>query len=252
MRHYARDAMFVAGIAALSVLGACQRSGEESAKSAPTDAASAPAPAPAPATLPSTPGDEGPPEGVLRAYVWDCDGDVTLRVRNLYRENAVSIELHEGARKLPLVVSASGAKYADGTVTFWSKGGTATFERKGSPAINCTEARARSLLADAKLRGITYRAQGNEPGWLVEVGPGESLTYLADYGQERHAFAGVTRSSGDVPGTVVFAGEHGGQAIRVTLAHEACVDDMSGAQFDHRAVVEFGGQELRGCGTAVQ
>lgn len=252
MRHHARGAAFVTGVAALVALGACQRSGEESTTPAATDATPAAAPAPAPAAPPSTPGDEGPPEGVLRAYVWECDGGVTLRVRNLYRENAVSIELHEGARKLPQVASASGAKYADGTVTFWSKGGTATFERKGSPAINCTEARARSLLADAKLRGITYRAQGNEPGWLVEVGPGESLTYLADYGQARHAFAGVTRSSGDAPGTVLFAGEHGGQAIRFTLTREPCVDDMSGAEFDHRAVVEFGGSELRGCGTAVQ
>ena len=45
---------------------------------------------------------------------------------------------------------------------------------------------------------------------------------------------------------------HGDQEIKVTVAREACTDDMSGAEFDHRMVVEFGGQTLRGCAAAVQ
>ncbi len=236
MRHFARGVL-VSLLSTLAALAACQRTSEESARQP-----AAPAP---------VPGDEAPPEGVLRAYVWECDDGRTLKVRNLYRENAVSVELHEGARKLSQVTSASGAKYADATVSFWSKGGTATFERNGSPAINCTESRAKSLLADAKLRGVAYRAQGNEPGWLVEAGPGTSLTYVADYGQARHEFNPVARS-GDGARAVVFTGEHDGRAIKVTLTRETCADDMSGAEFDHTAVVEFDGQELRGCAAALQ
>lgn len=228
-------------LGAVVVIAACQRESNEP---------SPPPPAPA-QSQPRAPQADDPPEGVLRAYVWECDDGQTLRVRNLYREDAVSIELHEGARKLPLVASASGAKYADETLAFWSKGGTATLERKGSPAINCTEARAKSLLADAKLRDVTYRAQGNEPGWLVEVGPGASLLYLANYGQERHEFDPVATSD-DSAGRLTFTGEHGGQPIEVTLEREHCADDMSGADFDYRAVVRFAGQELRGCGTVVQ
>lgn len=238
MRPVSRLAML---LGAAVVAGACQREASEPAP---------PPAAPRVSQLPAAPSDE-PPDGVLRAYVWECDDGQTLRVRNLYRENAVSIELHEGARRLPLVTSASGAKYADETVSFWSKGGTATFERKGHPAINCTEARAKSLLADAKLRGVAYRAQGNEPGWLVEVGPGSSLLYLANYGQERHEFDSVTTSD-DGAGALTISGEHDGQPIEVTLVREPCADDMSGAEFDHRAVVEFEGRELRGCGTAVR
>lgn len=228
-------------LGAAVVVAACQREGGEP---------SPPRAAPVESQLPA-PQSDGPPEGALRAYVWECDDGQTLRVRNLYRENAVSIKLHEGARKLPLVASASGAKYADATLAFWSKGGTATLERTGSPAINCTEARAKSLLADARLRGVIYRAQGNEPGWLVEVGPGSSLLYLANYGEVRHEFDPVVKSD-DGAGRLTFTGEHGGQLIEVTLEREPCADDMSGAEFDHRAVVNFAGQELRGCGTAVQ
>ena len=250
MRHPPRRAAWLALPAAALALVACQRSGEEPRPGS-ADALPAISPAPAPASQPAASSADEPPEGVLRAYVWKCDGDVTLRVRNLYRENAISIELHEGARKLPLAPSASGSRYADETVTFWSKGGTATFERKGSPAVRCTEDRAQSLLADAKLRGVSYRASGNEPGWLVEVGPGDSLTYLANYGQERHVFTGVTRSGEDATGSLALAGRHDGQSIAVTLTREPCQDDMSGAAFDYRAVVTFDGHDYRGCGSAV-
>lgn len=236
---------------ALLALAACQRTDNAARQGTSGEPAAAQPAAASAAPAPAQPG-EAPAEGVLRAYVWECDGGLTLNVRNLYRENAVSVELHEGARKLPLVASASGAKYADETITFWSKGGTATFERKGSPAVRCTEARAKSLLADARLRGVAYRALGNEPGWLVEIGPGTSLSYLAGYGQTHHEFDDVTRSGDDAAGAIVFAGAQGQETIRVTLKRETCIDDMSGEEFAYRALVEFAGKELRGCAAALR
>jgi membrane-bound inhibitor of C-type lysozyme len=180
-------------LTAMLSLAACQRAAEPPA----TEPASGGAVTlPAPTVLP----DDAPPEGVLHAYVWECDGDLTLNVRNLFRENAVTIDLHEGERKLPLVVSASGAKYADETLTFWTKGNEATFERKGTPPVNC-----------------------------------------------RFSTRGA-----DSIGVTVFMARHGDEEIKVTVARETCIDDMSGAEFDHRMVVEFGDQSLRGCAAAVQ
>jgi putative lipoprotein len=203
---------------------------------------------PAPAVLP----DDVPPEGVLHAYVWECDDGRTLNVRNLFREDAITVALHEGERKLPLVVSASGAKYADETLTFWSKGGEATFERKGTPPVSCREVRAKSLLADARVRGVAYRGTGNEPGWLVEVGPATRLLFVTNFGEERHEFGGFSTRGADSIGVTVFMARRGDQEIKVTVARETCIDDMSGAEFDHRMVVEFAGQSLRGCAAAVQ
>ena len=96
-------------LAALATLAGCKRAGEESA--APAVAEPTPVVAPTaetPAAVP--PADVAPPEGVLRAYVWDCDGGLTLSMKNLYREDAVTLDMHEGPRKLPQVVSASGAR----------------------------------------------------------------------------------------------------------------------------------------------
>jgi membrane-bound inhibitor of C-type lysozyme len=137
---------FAAGTAAalvfatLVVLTGCQRAPEEPAA---TPAPHAAAPSPTEVTPPggsptvATPASDEP----LLAYVWHCDDGQARRMRNLLREDAITIEMHEGGRKLPRVVSASGAKYSDGSLTFWTRGDTATLERAGSPPVNCRQDR---------------------------------------------------------------------------------------------------------------
>lgn len=95
-----------------------------------------------------------PPEGVLRAYVWQCSDGQTLVMRNLFREQAIAIDFHDGTRRLDQTPAASGARYADPVVVFWTKGSTATLERQGAPAAECEERRAESLREDARLRGV--------------------------------------------------------------------------------------------------
>lgn len=237
-------------LVALATLPGCNRASEEAA-----------APVVEPPTVAKTvnaaqadapPAGDAPPEGVLRAYVWDCDDGLTLNMKNLYREDAITLDMHEGPRKLPLVVSASGAKYSDGSITFWTKGGTATFERAGSAPIECRELRVRSLVADARERGVRFRGTGNEPGWMVEIGPGTRLTYLTMYGEERHEFANVTERDGEDAGASVFIADTDKGPFKVTIARETCQDDMSGDEFDHRMVVEWGDETRRGCATSMQ
>ena len=188
----------------------------------------------------------------LLTYVWNCDDGQTLRIKNLLRDNAISLELHEGARKLPLVVSASGAKYSDGSLTFWTKGDTATFERAGSAPVQCSMNRYQSTLADARARGVRYRGTGNEPGWLAEVGPDSRLLWVTNYGAERHEFDSSEPLAGDKPGVEVFRAERDGSSLGVTVSHERCADDMSGEAFDYRMIVESGGRTYRGCAMALQ
>ncbi len=236
---------------ALATLAGCKRASEEAAVPVVAEPPTAVEPVTA-APVAAPPADDAPPEGVLRAYVWDCDGGLTLNMKNLYREDAITLDMHEGPRKLPLVVSASGAKYSDGSITFWTKGDTATFERAGSAPVECRELRARSLVADARERGVLYRGTGNEPGWLVEIGPGNRVTYVTMYGEERHEFATVTARDGEETGERVFIADTDKGPFKVTVARETCQDDMSGDEFDHRMVVEWGEETRRGCATAVQ
>jgi uncharacterized membrane protein len=240
-------ALFVVG---LLTLAGCKRAEEATAPTAEpgpsaTQEPVAPPPAAASAEVP-------PPEGVLRAYVWDCDGGLTLRMKNLYREDAITLEMHEGPRRLPLVESASGAKYSDGSLTFWTKGDTAIFERPGTAPVNCRESRYASLLADARERGVRFRGRGNEPGWTVEVGPGPRLEFETNYGQDRHTFDAATESGSEMSGARVVRAEQGGEQIKVSVTTDDCADDMSGEHFEQRVIVEFDGKTFRGCGTALQ
>ena len=188
------------------------------------------------------------PEGVLLAYVWDCDDGTSLTMKNLFREKAIVLDLHEGPRHLPQVISASGAKYDDGSVSFWTKGGTAMFQRKGGAVVNCRDNRARSLVADARVRGVAYRGQGNEPGWVLEISPPDRIRFDTNFGEERHAFEGAT-VTGDVASGAEYRAANGDVQIAVTVTQEPCQDDMAGTKFDYSFVVQFGGRTYRGCGS---
>ena len=228
----------------------CQRTGEERA-AAPAEApaeATPPAAAAEPPPAAAAPTDAAPEPEVLLAYVWQCDGGLTLRMKNLLRDDAVTVDLHEGARKLPRVESASGAKYSDGSTTFWNKGEAATWERAGT-AVDCRLDRHQSLLADARERGVVYRGTGNEPGWHAEVGRDGHLLFVTQYGQERHEFAKSQLTESAEHGIRVYQADLGEQRLRITVSKEPCTDDMSGQAFDHRIVVKHGGQTYNGCAT---
>lgn len=229
------------------LLTGCQRGAEPPATTAELPGpAGAVTPSPETGTIPTAGDGADPPEGVLRAYVWNCDDGRTLHMKNLYREDAITLELHEGPRKLPHVPAASGAKYADETLTFWTKGEEALFERKGQAGVNCRQDRARSLAADARARGVRLRGFGNEPGWSVEIGPGDRVTWVTGYGEDRYEFESAEEPRDD--GGTAYVGTADGGAIRVTVTPESCHDDMSGEAFTHRVMIEYEGRTYRGCG----
>jgi putative lipoprotein len=191
------------------------------------------------------------PAGVLHAYVWRCDDGQSLTMHNRLSERSIVLDLPEGPRKLPQVVSADGARYADESLQFWTRGREATFERTGSASLHCEEIRAQSLVEDARDRGVSYRGLGNEPGWTLEIGPGTALTWVTNYGTETHAWPNAVASGDPATGLSLTAGK-AGEAIIVTVKREPCADDMSGDAFDYRFVIETGGRTLRGCGTQLQ
>ncbi|EFK95833.1 conserved hypothetical protein, secreted [sediment metagenome] len=216
--------------AILAALAGCNRAANEPPAASDSEQAAAPAQETAPSAENTPPVDTSAtrtpaPGEPLQVYVWNCDDGQIIRMRNLLRENAITIEMHEGGRKLPLAVSASGARYSDGSLTFWTKGDTALLERPGSAPVNCRQNRFESLLADARVRGVTFRGTGNEPGWTVEIGPGSRLEFVTNYGEERHAYDAA--NEGNEGGARVYTATQGERSIKVTVSAEACTDDMS-------------------------
>jgi membrane-bound inhibitor of C-type lysozyme/uncharacterized membrane protein len=238
----------IATLAAIALVAAagCQRKEAPTAETSAEAKPAAAVPTAPPASVASPTTDEVP-EGVLRAYVWQCADGQTLVMRNLFREKAIAIDFHDGTRRLDQTASASGARYADGVVVFWTKGSTATLERQGSPPVQCDERRADSLREDARVRGVVYRALGNEPGWILEIGPADRLSWTTNFGQDRHDFEQASATTAP-DGTITYTARNDASTIKATIKAERCVDDGE-VEFDHVVTVESGGQTLRGCGT---
>ena len=245
MDSHARSFSVVLVAVLASTVGACQRSSPP--ESASTQPPHVPVPAPSPETPASKP--ETPPEGILLAHVWQCADGATRTVRNLYRERAIVGEFDPGGRqRLDQVESASGVRHANstGSIVFWTKGRTATLERKGSAPVECSEVRAASLREDARMRGVVFRALGNEPGWILEIGPGGRLDWTTNYGQDRYTFDGAIEATGGDASSRTFTASNALQSITVTVHAEPCTDD-AGLAYEHSASIGFAGGTLRGC-----
>jgi heat shock protein HslJ len=63
-----------------------------------------------------------------RARSYECEGGLAFVIALPRGVDAVDVA---GARRLPHVPAASGARYTDGQVTFWSRGAEALLERDG-------------------------------------------------------------------------------------------------------------------------
>ena len=137
------------------------------------------------------------------------------------------------------VEAASGAKYAaanDPSTTFWSKGDRALLEVRGQAYPECT------TVADAV---PVFRATGNEPGWLLEIGD-QNLTLLTNYGENR--LAAPTPVPTTTNGINQYAIDVDGQNLTVTIAARLCLDTMSGMPHPHTVTVSLDDENLEGCG----
>jgi len=132
-------------------------------------------------------------------------------------------------------------------MVFWTKGSTATLERQGAPAVRCEERRADSLREDARARGVVYRALGNEPGWILEIGPASKLTWTTNFGQDRYDFE-QAEATATTDGASVYSAQKDVVSLKATIRAERCVDDGD-VEYDHVVTVESGGQTYHGCGT---
>jgi putative lipoprotein len=176
---------------------------------------------------------------------FDCD---TLALTATFRDDGVTIEVpQQRALTLPHVASASGARYSNGTETFWNKGREATFEWHGHTET-CRE--RREPWQEAFDRGVDFRAVGQEPGWFLEIDEGQQIRLVYDYA-EHELDAPAPAPSVNGPSTTydtTAKSEHRRVPIRIVVEESPCTDSMSGETFPRSVVVTVGDRTLHGCG----
>jgi uncharacterized membrane protein len=176
---------------------------------------------------------------------WQC-GEVLVDARTV----GDSMQLRFSGRRLtlPHAESLAGVRHADAAGNeFMRQGDGAVLILAGEDQRDCTRSERASPWTEAAARGITYRAVGNEPGWLVEVGSGDdpSLHAVLDYGERTLDLARVTGIS-STPG---YGGQLAdGTDVVLRTRREPCRDGMSGEAFETSAVLTVGSKAYRGCG----
>ena len=100
----------------------------------------------------------------------------------------------------------------------------------------------------AKLRGVAFRAIGQEPGWLLEITNGEEILIVTDYGKERKSLPYVEPQEDKAARKTVFQID---ADTSVLIEGKPCTDTMSGEAFEVRVTVTLGEKTLQGCGRAL-
>jgi len=177
------------------------------------------------------------PPSVVR---FDCD---TLALTASFHDDHAMIELPERTWTLPQVVSASGARYSNGPVTFWNKGREATFETNGRTQT-CRE--RREPWQEAADRGVDFRAVGQEPGWFLEIDKGKQIRLVYDYA-EHEIVTPVPAPT--IKGTsTLYDAMVESHRLTIVVEEAPCTDAMSGEAFPRRVSVTIDARTLHGCG----
>lgn len=145
-------------------------------------------------------------------------------------------------------VSASGARYQNDHAMVWNKGEQAMLQVGELSYQACREDRRAGIREDARLRGVTFRATGNEPGWLLEITAGDKLSFSYNYGENTlivPAFEAENNQATHQSRYQVTTHDH---RLSVTITEEACQDDMSGEHLPARVSIELDGNRYQGCG----
>ena len=183
-----------------------------------------------------------------KTFVFNCESEFQFVARS---EEPYTLWAFFPGQTLQLqaVVSASGVKYQNGSNWVWLKGENALVEFNQKRYRNCINNRQEAIWQAAKLSGVSFRAKGNEPAWVIEIIDGEHIHYIGDYGNTKLAFPFYAPQQRET--SSVFETTKGGDHLVLTLTNEQCVDSMSGQEFAVSVELVINDKAHQGCGRAL-
>lgn len=104
----------------------------------------------------------------------------------------------------------------------------------------------------AKLKGASFRAIGQEPAWLIEFYPHESIYLSRDYGSKIQTFNYQKPVTNQVERRSVFMLEiNNKKQGEVIIEGIDCTDSMSGEKFESTVMLTIDGKTFKGCGKSL-
>ncbi|MBV9034238.1 MAG: META domain-containing protein [Acidobacteriaceae bacterium] len=162
------------------------------------------------------------------------------RISVSFPGNIARVTVGGQAYEMKPVQTASGSKLEavdDPTTSLWSKGRNGILVVKGKTYPECVPV--------ADLVSQTFRANGHEPGWQLEVTAGQ-LTLVTDYGATKTAVPAPKMET--MPDGRRYTGSGEGRSVTVTVVDRLCRDIMTGIPKPNTVTVTLEGRTLKGCG----
>jgi len=119
----------------------------------------------------------------------------------------------------------------------------------GSPHETEKTIAKRDVWHAAKLRGVSFRAIGQEPAWLLEITDGEKIYLVTAYGKSKITYPYVKPEIHPEERQTVFAVKD--KNLEVIIKGIPCSDIMSGEKFEVSVFIDVDGKQLKGCGRAL-
>ena len=188
------------------------------------------------------------PRGALagqpRTLVYDCQNLATVTVR-VYPDSVEVRSPGERSMVLPLVDS-NPVRYANETTTL---SGLQEYVRIDGPLghLVCRSAPAEVPWEEARLRGIDFRAVGDDPGWTLDIDEGVRIEFVANHGATR--LVGVPAQSQTSARRMMVTATSGGHALQVAIERRTCTN--SAGTTTQSTIVTLDGETYAGCGRAL-
>jgi uncharacterized membrane protein len=189
-----------------------------------------------------------PPQGAsaaqARTLVYDCQNLATITVR----VNRGSVEvLSPGERSMILpLIDSSPLRYGDKTTTL---SGLTEYVRIDGPRghLVCRSAPAEVPWAEARLRGIDFRAVGDAPDWTLDIDEGVRIEFVANHGATRVVGLPVPRQTS--ARRMVITATSDGHTLQVVTERRICTN--SAGTTTQSTMVTLDGTTYAGCGRAL-
>lgn len=179
--------------------------------------------------------------------VYQCDSEQVLA---RFSGQAVELWLREDTRRLSGTPAASGVRYEGEEGLLFSTRGLdqAVLKQPGLPEQSC-RAGPPAAWRGAVEADATFRAVGQEPGWLLDLYPQRYLHLRADYGTlQVYAPMPAPRREGDA---LVYDTRSDSRAVRLEITGTPCRDAMSAQPYPATVRVTLDGTAWEGCGMAL-
>jgi uncharacterized membrane protein len=188
-------------------------------------------------------------------YSYQCDGAAQTIVVILSgdRGHLFSREASQPLRRDP------GARAFVGDDVYYlpdqspdlAPGQSAQITIMGNSYRDCKNDARAAVWEAAKLRGVSYRAVGQEPPWILEIDRENGFFLSTGYAGDKLQFPYTEPVSDPVLRSGRYVSELDDERIGITIIGQPCRDSMSGEAFSTRVEIEWRGQTLRGCGRAL-